>query len=378
VCSGEVSGDHYIANTYRALRANGFAQRVFGLCGKESREAGVECLWESERLQLMGFAEALTKLPNLIRLKNEIASKILDANPAAMVVADSPDFNLPLIRGLRKKGYRGRIFYISPPTVWAWRSYRVKQLAAQIDECMPLFGFEHEFLNRAGCNSFWEGHPFVEELACIAPEKGDVLRGVTGGGDRRGDRGLVAVLPGSRAVEIDQLYGVLSEVYDALEARGFMPVFSVAPGLSARAREKLDALLSAGNRRRFEGAGRELMAVSELVVGSCGTAAVEALLLRRYMVALYRLGRLSGLIGRFVLHNRYFAMPNVLANEEFFPELIQNRVTPEATIAASLAWLDADQPLRAKVEKRMDEVVGMMGKPGAYRFWADRIQRVFD
>lgn len=371
--SGEVSGDHYIAKVFRALRAKGCDARVFGLCGKESRDAGVECLWESERLQLIGFAEALTSLPDLLGLKNEIAARILEANPAAMLVADSPDFNLPLIRQLRRKGYRGKVFYISPPAVWAWRGYRVKQLAEEIDECLPLFKFEHDYLRMARCASLWEGHPFVEELADWKTDRDEVLRGVTGGAALPVSGRLVAMLPGSREGEIDQLYPVLSEVYGALVSRGFEPVFSIAPGLSARAREKLLAKLSTGGQRYFEGKGRDLMAASEFVVGSSGTATVEALLLRRYMVVLYKVRPLSGLIGRFALRNRFFAMPNVLANEEFYPELIQDRVTAEAAKAAAFAWIDADGPRRARVEKRMGEVIALMGKPGVYGFWAERI-----
>lgn len=373
VGSGEASGDHYIAKVFRALRAKGCGARIFGLCGRESRDAGVERLWESERLQLIGFAEALTSLPDLLRLKNEVVAAIRATNPAAMVVADSPDFNLPLIRQLRREGYRGKIFYISPPAVWAWRSYRVRQLADQIDECLPLFRFEHDYLRMARCASFWEGHPFVDEFAEWKPDREEVLRGIWPDGAQGGPGGIVALFPGSRAGEIDQLYPILSEVYDALAERGCSPVFSVAPGLSERAGEKLLGKIASAGQSCYRGRGRDLMSLSRLVVGSSGTATVESLLLRRFMVVLYKVRPLSAMIGKLVLSHLFFAMPNVLAREEVFPELIQARATAEAAKAAAFAWLDAGDEHRARVERRMGELVALMGRPGAYDFWAGRI-----
>lgn len=375
VGSGEVSGDHYIAKVSQALRAKGCDARIFGLCGEESRDAGVERVWESERLQLIGFAEALTSLPGLLRLKNEIVRVVLEENPEAMVVADSPDFNLPLIAALRREGYRGRIFYISPPAVWAWRSYRVKQLSEQVDECLPLFGFEHDYLRMARCASLWEGHPFVEEFAEWKPDHERILRAIWPDGAPCGPGKIVAMFPGSRGGEIDQMYPILSDVYAALAERGYTPVFSVAPGLSERSREKLLAKIESAGQGRYMGRGRELMSVSGLVVGSSGTATVEALLLRRYMVVLYKVRRLSAVIGRLILNNRFFAMPNVLARERFYPEFIQDSATAEAAKAAAFAWLDAGGEVRARTQKRMNEVIALMGGPGAYDFWAGRIMR---
>ena len=374
VCSGEVSGDHYIAKVFRALRDKGCDVRIFGLCGKESRDAGVECCWQSERLQLIGFTEVLASLPDILKLKSEIVAKIRETNPAAMVVVDSPDFNLPLIKQLRREGYRGKIFYISPPAVWAWRSYRVKQLAEQIDECLPLFKFEHDYLRMARCASLWEGHPFVDELAGWKTDREEVLRDIVWSSGGQGDpERIVALLPGSRAGEIDQLYPMLSDVCAALADRGYSPVFSVAPGLSERARRELLARLASAGQSYYKGRGRDLTALSCLVVGSSGTATVEALLLRRFMVVLYKVRPLSALIGKLVLSHLFFAMPNVLAREQFYPELIQDRATAEAAKAAAFAWLDASDGHRAKVENRMNELIALMGKPGAYDFWADRI-----
>jgi lipid-A-disaccharide synthase len=309
-----------------------------------------------------------------LALKGEMFREIMKNRPAAVVVADSPDFNLRLIKSLRRGGYDGRVYYISPPSVWAWRSYRTRDLAAYVDECLPLFKFEHDYLIQKKCNSLWMGHPFMDEFGDWGGNRDKILSEITGGGSAPIDRDkIVAMLPGSRLGEFEQLWDALFEVYGELENRGYCPVFSVAPGLSERARDNLMSRLNSSGLRRYDGRGVDLMSVSHLVVGSCGTSTAQALLLGKYMVALYKMRPLTGWIGRFLLHNAYFSIPNLLANELICPELIQWAVTPENAKKFALEWLDAPSSWRAERLGRIDELKGLMGRPGVYDFWAGRI-----
>ena len=372
VSAGEISGDHYIAKVCRLLREKGCDSRIYGLCGEESRDSGVECLWRNERLHLIGVAEVISSLPDILRLKNEIYRNIIKERPHALLLADSPDFHLPLVRELRRGGYKGRIFYISPPSVWAWRSYRVRDLACHIDECLPLFKFEHDYLRMARCASLWMGHPLVEEFRDFTPHKERIAADIRGPVPKSEDREIIALLPGSRRSEIEQLAPILAEVYDELDREGYMPVFSVAQGLSERAKSSL--LSIAGDKRRYyEGSGRDIMGVSSLVIGSSGTATAEALLLGRYMVVLYKVHPLSALIGRTLLGHLRFAIPNLLARDMFYPELIQERATAKLALNEAFSWLRSGKAARAAKEKRMKELVSLMGRPGVYDFWAERI-----
>jgi lipid-A-disaccharide synthase len=372
VSAGEVSGDHYIARLYRELRPL-FGGRVCGLCGEESASAGAEALWSGKRLQLVGITEVLGSIADIWKLLGEMSGFVLDIVPQALIFVDSPDFHLPLIRRLRRKGYKGKIFYISPPSVWAWRSYRVKDLLRHVDLCLPLFQFEHEYLTKAGVPSFWAGHPLAGEFADLKIDAKAVTEGISRGSGTLDPDRIVALLPGSRRGEIEQLWPVLASVSDALASHGFSPVFSVAPGLSEPARKFLTENLACSDKSYYEGPGRELMAISRAVAGSSGTATAEALLLRRYMVVMYKMKPLSAFIGKLLLSHLYFALPNLLAREMFFPELIQGLATPEAVTEELFAWLGMDESGRKTKEARMAEIAALMGGAGVYGFWAGRI-----
>ena len=117
--SGEASGDHYAAQLTKTLRASGYSGDIWGMGGIESRTAGLRAEWHGERLQLLGFTEVLSAIPSIFALRNDMVERIMDAAPNVVIVVDSPDYHMRLISKLRSRGYKGKVFYISPPAVWA-------------------------------------------------------------------------------------------------------------------------------------------------------------------------------------------------------------------------------------------------------------------
>ncbi|NLB84015.1 MAG: lipid-A-disaccharide synthase, partial [Synergistaceae bacterium] len=275
---GEISGDGYASGLLAALRSLGYDGDIVGMIGPRTVAGSGVPLWDSGTLAIMGISDALKALPRLLKLKRDMTEDILRRNPEALVVFDSPDFHLPLISGLRKKGWQGRIIYAVPPTVWAWRSGRCAPLARKVDLCLPLFRFEHEFLANRGVSSLWRGHPLVDEFLSRA------------GRDRPSSR-QIALLPGSRRSEISMLLPPLLECADLLEERGYRPVFSLAPGLPGDLAEGMKKSLR--GREYDERGGRELMADSVAVAGASGTVAVEAMMAGRFMAVLYKMDIVS-------------------------------------------------------------------------------------
>jgi lipid-A-disaccharide synthase len=374
--AGEISGDHYIARVAGALRSKGFDGGIYGMCGEESAAAGVEAAWKNDDLHVVGISEAARSLGSILHLMREVRENILAARPDVVVVADSPDFHLPVIKSVRKGGYGGKIFYISPPSVWAWRKYRVKSLVKFVDVCYPLFAFEHEYLKRARCDTRWMGHPLAEEFLSRADGRRGTAQKIRGPFPPEEGDTVAALLPGSRGSEIRHLYPVLSGVYGLLEERGVKAVFSVAPGLSDASRELLLRNLSEAGQRYYEGPGRDIMDLSDAVAGSSGTATAEALLLKRYMVVLYKVNPLSFVVGSLLLRGVKFAIPNLLAGDYFYPELIQKDATAANVFREIRSWLDMSETERGEKIEKMGGLVKMMGRPGVYDFWADEILEV--
>ena len=347
------------------LRERGYSGDIWGMGGVESRNAGVRAEWNGERLQLLGLTEVFSAIPSILALRREMVERIIERAPEAVVVCDSPDYHMRLIAKLRARGYRGKIFYLSPPTVWAWRSGRANDLRRDVDECLPLFKFEHDYLISRGCTSAWRGHPLLEEYNHRA-ETPDL------GVDYEPGK-LVAFLPGSRGSEIKSLLPVMEDAASALGAMGWQPVFSVAPGLNPTVRAEMIHRFSEKGIRHYDGPGGALMEAAGCAVGASGTITVEALLRRRYMVVTYRLNPISALVARCVIKTKYYAMANILAGCEMFPELLQEKATAANLTDAALAWLEDRGGLRRRTGEVMERARATLGEEGVYDFWCSRI-----
>ena len=372
VSCGEVSGDLYAAGLVRALlrRRPALRGRIWGMMGPRTEEACGELApdlprWSYEELKLMGITEVLPAIPRLLRLRRTMVRAILERSPEAVVVVDSPDFHLGLVSRLRRAGYGGKTVCLATPTVWAWRSGRVRALRRDFDLCLPLFSFEHRYLAERGVNSRWAVHPLVEGLkGCRAPE---ALR------RRIGDARVIALMPGSRRYDIRYHLEQLMGAARILRDDGRLPIFSIAPGLSpplaAELRERLEGF------ETWDGEGRELMEAAEAVAGVSGTVAVEAMLLRRYMVVIYNGNAVSWAIARALVRIPYISIPNYLAGPPgvpLYPELLRGDARPERIVQELYHYTD-DPAVRSEVDRRMGEARTAMGSGDAAGFWAEAI-----
>ncbi len=357
ISTGEVSGDLHAAKLAAALARRGCQDQLWGMTGDLAQ--GVHRLWNNRQLQVMGLV-SWSVLRRLIKLRDDLAQAVVARNPRAVIVVDSPDFHLSLLGRIRSLGYGGPVVYVSPPTVWAWRAGRIKTLKKYCQLCLTLFDFEAQILRRAGVPSYWGGHPMVEDfgpggdLASSFPE----------------DPRRVALLPGSRGIEIRMLLTVLERCGRELVQMGFHPVLSIAPGLAPEYRRMIQE--NGASLPVTTLPGRELMAASRFVVGASGTAAVEALLLDRYMAVLYKGSWLEWNIFQLLRRTRFISIPNVLARREVYPELLQDRADSSQVIPLVRRYLD-DQRFQAWVHGHLDHCRRRMGSSGVADRWAAAI-----
>ncbi len=392
ISCGEVSGDLYAADFISEvlrqepqLRGN-----VWGMMGPKAEAACGEWgdwpHWSYEELKIMGIAEVIPALPRLLRLRRSMVQAVLERGADAVVLVDCPDYHLALAALLRRAGYRGRVVSLIPPTVWAWRSGRVKNLKRDFDLCLPLFSFEHRYLLEHGARSLWAAHPLVWGLMdCRAPD--ELKRRFEG-------QKLIAIMPGSRRYDIRYHLDTLLGTARLLKEVGYLPVFSVAPGLSSGLAEALRVRVSASGFDFWEGEGRELMSASSAVAGVSGTVAVEAMLLQRFMVVIYNLNRVTYALLRAMVRVRHISIPNILAEtallaegrplagkgaspqapgvKPLFPELLCAAATPENIVEELRRYLESPEE-KAEKDRRLELARGAMGDDCAPAFWARHV-----
>ena len=347
--AGEASGDLHAANLVRALRAEAPGIEAFGVGGERLRETGFECVARSEELSVMGLAEVVRDLPRLLRLSRSVRVAALARRPDIAVLVDSPDFNLPLARHLRRAGIPV-VVYVSPQ-LWAWRSGRVRRIRRDVRRVLCILPFEVGFYSAHGVASEYVGHPLVDELSAVmaAPPPREPA--------------ALALLPGSRWHEVEALLPTMLRA--AADLRRERPDLGVrviaAPGLE---RARLSAMTAAAPLPVdlvTEDRHRTLASCAAAMVAS-GTATLECALLGVPMVVGYRLHLLSYALAKMLVEVPHVALVNLVAGERLAPEAVQNEFRADRLMVEARRLLgpdgDGQRAGLAQVRKRL-------GGPGA-------------
>ena len=336
--AGEASGDLLGAELMGALREQHEDVRFAGIAGPQMQSAGCECWYPAEELAVMGLVEVLKHLPRLIKLRRELISRLRNDPPDVLVGIDAPDFNLSLEAAVRAAGVT-TVHYVSP-SIWAWRQRRVKLVRRAADLVLCLLPFEPDFYAGHEVEAHFVGHPLADRIP-MQWDRSETRRALN-----LTDQPCLAVMPGSRSVEINHLMPAFVATMAWLQ-RQRPGLRFIIPAMGAAGRRLITGYLQQHaldpSPIVLEGRGRDAIGAADAVLCASGTATLEAALIKRPMVVAYRISAPTAAIMRTfrLLKIQHIALPNLLLGRELFPEFIQERVTPELLGPAVLNQLDA-------------------------------------
>ena len=346
IVAGEASGDALAATLIEAVRARAPGVRFAGIAGPRMEAAGCEAWVSVERLAVRGFAEVVAHLPELFRIRRDIARRFVREGIHAFVGVDAPDFNLGLERKLKRRGIR-TLHFVSP-SVWAWRAERLRTIGRSVDRMLVLFPFELPLYEDAGIPVTYVGHPLA--AAAAGPQTRRQTREIL---KLRPGTPVFALLPGSRVSEIELHAALVLEAAARIHAARPDARFLV-PLITRATRDAFEAAVYRGGHGDlpltllYGHAGQALEAADVALVAS-GTAALEAALARCPHVIFYRVSAVTARIVARKLLLPYVGLPNVLAGRFVVPELLQHDATPGNLAQAALNLFD-DTVTRRRLE----------------------------
>jgi lipid-A-disaccharide synthase len=368
--AAEASGDLLAGHLLDALKSRWPGLRAAGMGGPEMARRGFQAWWPVEKASVRGYWEVLPRLPELLRIRRDLTARTLAMRPDLFIGVDAPDFNFGL-EALVKAGGIKTLHFVSP-SFWAWRPKKLLKLSRAADHVLCLFPFEPELLAAAGVPATYVGHPLARALA-FDPDP-TAARRVLG---LNPDAPVLAILPGSRAAEIQYLAprffaaaALLRQGNPALQCIvPVVPHLMPAMQTAARASGLGDALHLA------EGQSHTVLAACDVTLIASGTATLEAALLGRPMVIAYAMPALSYRLmqWRFERQLPWIGLPNILCAPRQWlhrpadiapsawaarpdapfvvPELIQHAATPDALARAVQEWLSAPEKI-ARLKQR--------------------------
>lgn len=336
--AGEASGDVLAGALLSGIGARVGNPRSAGIGGPAMRSQGFDAWWTIDALSVNGYLEVLREYPRLLRMRNALRARLIEWHPQVFVGVDAPDFNLDLEAALRRSGIR--VVHFIGPSIWAWRRERIEKIRASVDRILLVFPFEERIYREAGIAATYVGHPLADAI----PRDPDVAEARRSLGLPT-DAAVVALLPGSRASEIEHLALPFLRTAQWLHERRSDLRF-VIPAASDAIFDRLKAIAAgAGLPERLlltivRGRAHDALAAADTVLVASGTATLETALFRRPMVIAYRMSWLSYRIMRPMGYLPYVGLPNILSEEFVVPEFVQDAVQPAAMGEALLRQLE--------------------------------------
>jgi lipid-A-disaccharide synthase len=347
--AGEASGDLLASLLLSGVRQRWPELQAGGIGGPRMAAQGFDAWWPHERLSVFGYVDALGRLPELLRIRRQLADRLLKERPAAFIGVDAPDFNFGLEKRLRAAGMKTLHFVC--PSIWAWRGERVNKLAQSADHVLCLFPFEPALLQKHGIGATFVGHPLADHIPVEVPR--DASRTALGLG---ADDQVIALLPGSRRSEIKYIAPPMLAAAALMHRQrpALRMLMPVAPGLRGLVEPLVAAHAPGVPITLLDGRSHEALAACDVTMVASGTATLEAALFKRPMVITYRMAWLNWQRMRRMSYQPWFGLPNILSREFVVPELIQDQATPPELSRETLGWLDNAARTEALVRRFTD------------------------
>lgn len=295
--------------------------------------------FETGDLAVFGFFAVIKKIFYFLRVKKTMVKAIDEWQPDAVVTIDYPGMNLKLAAYAKRKGIKA--VHIVCPQVWAWHQGRIPKIEASLDKLCCFFPFEPAIF-KPGFAEF-VGHPLAWAFSAYAEASADR------------QKGLVAVLPGSRLGEIEKHLAIQLE---AVKGRNYL-----IPAASKKAYNAI-VKIKGNSDNVIMGGARELLRKADVAIVASGTASLEAALAGVPTVIVYKVGALTAAFLRHAIKGvKHVGLANIIAEKAGaecpLPELLQENFTAAKVKSYIDKWLD-DPSERAKAVAALSNTMKLL------------------
>ncbi|MCZ4245509.1 lipid-A-disaccharide synthase [Pedobacter punctiformis] len=348
--AGEASGDLHGANLIKALKKED-AQADFRYFGGDKMQVeGGELVKHYADMAFMGFTEVVLNLRTIFKNLKSCKTDILAWQPDVLILIDFPGFNLKIAEFAKANNIK--VCYYISPKVWAWNQKRVLKIKRVVDHMFCILPFEVGFYKEWGMKVDYVGNPLLDAVDQFNAEPDFREQ------HHLGDKKVIALLPGSRKQEIERLLPVMLSITgqypDYVFAIAAAPTFNETYYKQFTGTKKVHLLFNATY---------DLLQIAEAAIVASGTATLETALFKVPQVVVYKGGAISIAIARMLVKIKFISLVNLIVNKKIVTELIQEDCNTQK-VNEELRFI-LNGAGRTSMLNNYDELLGLMGKPGA-------------
>jgi lipid-A-disaccharide synthase len=349
IIAAENSAENYGAQIIDEFKKQTSPVNFFGVGGDRFLSRGADLVVHNKDLAVVGIIEVVSHLLKIKRFMSLLVKTAVERKADAAILIDFPDFNIRMAKKLKKAGIP--VYYYISPTIWAWRYSRVKLLRKYVDHMFIIFPFEVPIYEKEKIPFTYTGHPLVPAIR-VNGTRGD-FRAELGVDD---SEVMVTLLPGSRRSEVNFLLPEMLKTMALLKQEFNIRLFLLKAG--GIERELIDEYLKNSPMQVNvveQDRGYDLIAASDIVLTTCGTSNLEIAILGTPFVAVYRVNKLSYLLGKRFVKIDLYSIVNILARKEVIKELIQHDFTAK-NIAAEMRKILVEPGIKEKMLSEFSKI----------------------
>jgi lipid-A-disaccharide synthase len=277
----------------------------------------------------------------------ELAEKL---QPAAVILIDYPGFNLRFAKKMHKMGIPV-IYYISPQ-LWAWGKKRVFKIKKYIKKMLVIFPFEKDFYGDYGIDAEYVGHPIADKHFNHVNPKVTQKSNVT-----------LGLLPGSRRQELENhLPDMIKTAKLLKDSSNISKTFLLT--VDTISEDEYKKYLGENSFiQLYTDSSESFYNQLDVALVSSGTATLETGYFRVPMVIVYRVNPLTWFFARLLVKVDVIGLVNIVAEEKFSKELLQNDFYPRSAKEELERLIDPD--VNAEIRKKLAVIKEKLGDPGA-------------
>ncbi len=342
--AGERSGDLHGGNLAKALKTYDPSLEMRGFGGEYMTESGVDVTVHYKNMALMGMVEILMNLKKISRYTKQCKDDILLFNPDVIILIDYGGFNLRIAKWAKRNNIK--VFYYIPPKVWAWYQSRAWQLKKCVDKLFTILPFEKEFFKKFDWDVDYVGNPVLDAVKAHNVDATFLTRHRI-----NSDASLIAVLPGSRKQELQQIIPTIAAIVTKNPSLQF--VVAAVKNLNEVLYEPLSML---SNVKFVFEETYDLLTHAKAAIVTSGTATLETALFRVPQIVVYKTSYLTYQIVKRLIKVQFISLVNLIATKEVVKEMIQEIATPE-NISHELNMLLNNQSYRKEMLDGYDQII---------------------
>lgn len=321
IIAGERSGDLHASNLIKQLRKRDPEADIRGWGGDMMEKAGMQLVKHYRELAFMGFAEAAANFFKILGFLRECKADIKQFRPDVIILVDYAGFNLRIAKYAKAKGIK--VFYYISPKIWAWNQGRVHTIKKLVDRMFVIMPFEEEFYGRFDYKVDYIGNPVSDSVTehVVNPDFRAQNR-------LYNNKPIIAILPGSRKQEIENMLHVMLSVLPSFRDYQF-----VVAGVSNFAKEYYEQYNRDPNIKIIYDQTYDLLSYAQAALVTSGTATLETALFNVPQVVCYKTSSVSYAIAKRLIKVPYISLVNLIADKAIVTELIQDDFTPKKIVA---------------------------------------------